>query len=140
MKVRIIDYGYTWLPSRSHYNDAGADVCACFDVGTDEVVIGVNEVIKVPLGFGIDLPDGYMALILPRSGLASKGLVCEIAPIDSGYEGEIFDILTNNSSQDQIVKEGDRIGQLVVIPIVVVDFVKDLGEERGKNGFGSTGI
>lgn len=139
MKIKVIDFGYEKLPFRAHENDAGADVHACFHDGTAKRV-GPGETIKVPLGMGICLPDGYAAFVFPRSGLSSKGIVCELPPIDSGYRGEIHAIVTNCSESTHIVRQGDRIGQLVIVPIVVADFVKEFeGEERGTNGFGSTG-
>ncbi len=68
-----------------------------------------------------------------------KGLVCELPPIDSGYRGEIHAILSNVSSQPHTVSKGSRIGQLVITPVIIADFVTDLGTERGTRGFGSTG-
>ena len=86
------------------------------------------------------LPDGYAAFVFPRSGWASSGVVCELPPIDSGYRGEIHAIVTNCSNQKAYIKNGDRIGQLVITPIVVADFVIESGPERGSGAFGSTGI
>ncbi len=134
MKIKLIDYGYEHAPMRAHHNDAGADVYA-----TKQVLLQSGETFKMPLGFGIALPDGYVAFVCPRSGLSAKGITCELAPIDSGYTGEIHAIITNNSSADFMIHEFDRVGQLVVLPVVICDFVKELGEERGSNGFGSSG-
>lgn len=138
MKVKIINFGYEHLPKRAHYNDAGADVYVCFHnkVG---VAIAPQTTIKVPLGLGLCLPDGYAAFVFPRSGLSSKGITCELPPIDSGYRGEIHAIVTNCSNDIQSIRNGDRIGQLVIVPIVVADFVTDEGEQRGDGAFGSTG-
>lgn len=138
MKIKVIDYGYERLPLRAHENDAGADVHACFK-DKNARVITPQQTMKIPLGLGLCLPDGYAAFVFPRSGLSSKGIVCELPPIDSGYRGEIHAIVTNCSSDNFIVEHGDRIGQLVIVPIVVADFVTDVGEARGTNGFGSTG-
>lgn len=139
MKVQVIDYGYEKLPLRAHDNDAGADVHACLH-DKECVRLQPGQTAKIPLGMGLVLPDGYMACVYPRSGLSSKGIVCELPPIDSGYRGEIHAIVHNGSNVDFRVKNGDRIGQLVVTPVVVVDFVTERSEERGANGFGSTGI
>lgn len=139
MKVQVIDYGYESLPLRAHDNDAGADVHACLH-DSECVRLHPGQTAKIPLGMGLVLPDGYMACVYPRSGLSSKGIVCELPPIDSGYRGEIHAIVHNGSNVDFRVKNGDRIGQLVVTPVVVVDFVTERSEERGANGFGSTGI
>lgn len=141
MKIQVIDFGYKNLPKRAHENDAGADIYVCFH---DECLAGMNivpgETVKIPLGLGLVLPDGYMACVYPRSGLASKGITCELPPIDSGYRGEIHAIVHNGSNEDFMVNQGDRIGQLVITPVVIADFVTEKGEERGTNAFGSTGV
>ncbi|MBR4832404.1 MAG: deoxyuridine 5'-triphosphate nucleotidohydrolase [Butyrivibrio sp.] len=142
MKVKIIDYGYENLPLRAHYNDAGADVYACprFKGEEHRIRLWAHSSAKIPLGFGLEIPDGYMGLVFPRSGLSSKGITCELPPIDSGYRGEIHAIMTNNTNTDYWIEKGDRIGQLVIIPVVVADFITDTGEERGTGAFGSTGL
>lgn len=140
MKVKIIDYGYHKLPFRAHANDAGADVHACFHDGKEFLVIEPGQTTKIPLGMGLVLPDGYAAYVFPRSGLSSKGLTCELPPIDSGYRGEIHAIVTNCSNKELfVINNGDRIGQLVITPVVIADFITEDIEERGSNGFGSTG-
>ena len=138
MKIRVIDFGFDKLPYRAHANDAGADVHVCFHDKTYHW-IGPGETVKVPLGMGLMLPDGYAAYVYPRSGLASKGITCELPPIDSGYRGEIHAIVTNCSNQTFRISNGDRIGQLVITPVVIADFITEDIEERGANGFGSTG-
>lgn len=92
----------------------------------------------MPLGFGIEVPDGYAAYVFPRSSMAAKGLVCELPPVDSGYRGEIHAIISNVSSRTQAIQKGARVGQLIITPVVIADFVSTLGEERGTGGFGST--
>lgn len=138
MRIKMIDYGAEKMPFRAHENDAGADVHICFH-DKEKQVLPAGQTIKVPLGIGLCLPDGYMACVYPRSGLASKGIVCELPPIDSGYRGEIHAIVTNCSNQEYWLENGDRIGQLVVTPVVIADFSFDDISERGDNGFGSTG-
>lgn len=137
MKIKVIDFGYESLPKRAHDNDAGADVYACLD---NSLELHPGDTAKIGLGLGLVLPDGYAAYVYPRSGLSSKGITCELPPIDSGYRGEIHAIVHNGSDVDFTVKNGDRIGQLVVMPVVVADFVTETGEERGSDAFGSTGI
>lgn len=86
---------------------------------------------------GIDHDSaGY---VFPRSSMATKGLVCELPPIDSGYRGEIHAIISNVSTSSQTIHKDTRVGQLVITPVVIADFVLDLGEERGTGAFGSTG-
>jgi dUTP pyrophosphatase len=139
MKVRVINFGYKKLPFRAHENDAGADVHACFHDGKELMILLPNTTVKIPLGIGLVLPDGYAAYVFPRSGLASKGIVCELPPIDSGYRGEIHAIVTNCSNEEYVINNGDRIGQLVITPVVIADFITEDIKERGANGFGSTG-
>ena len=134
MKVKVIDFGYTNLPSRAHENDAGADVYS-----TKKLVVYPHTTEKIPLGFGLELPDGYAAFVFPRSGLSSKGIVCELPPIDSGYRGEIHAIVSNVSDKPYQVQEGDRIGQLVITPVVIADFITTDIKERGTGAFASTG-
>ena len=82
---------------------------------------------KIPLGFGLELP-GFAAFVAPRSG-SSKGISCEMAPIDSSYRGECHAIVINNSSEPYVVNKNDRIGQLIVIPVIIPTLLKLLQEE-----------
>lgn len=84
MKIQLIDFGGR-SPERAHANDAGADVFSPRDV-----VIRPGDICKLPLGFGLKIPDGYAGYIFPRSGLSSQGIVCELPPIDSGYTGRFM--------------------------------------------------
>lgn len=139
MKIKVINFGYENLPKRAHYNDAGADVYACWHTGEKEIILKPNSTTKIPLGFGLELPDGIMGMIFPRSGLSSQGITCELPPVDSGYRGEIHAIVTNHTTQYFIVKFGDRIGQLVVVPVIIPELVTEFGSERGTGAFESTG-
>lgn len=134
MKVKIIKFdNYDKAPLRAHYNDAGADVYS-----TEDIIIGPHITVKIPLGFGLELPDGFMACIFPRSSCTSTGLVAHIPPIDSGYRGQIHAILTNTTERNIRVGVNDKVGQIVVIPIILCEFVEELGNERGTGAFGST--
>lgn len=134
MKIKIIDFGAEHLPHRAHYNDAGADVYV-----KQGVSLAPGQIMKLPLGFGLELPDGYAAYVFPRSGWASQGITCELPPIDSGYRGEIHAIVTNCSRYVKSIGSGDRIGQLVIMPVIIADFVTEIGEQRGDGAFASTG-
>lgn len=134
MKIKLIDFGYKEAPYRAHENDAGADVFS-----TKDVVVGPHVTVKIPLGFGLELPDGYAAYVFPRSGLSAKGIVCELPPIDSGYKGEVHAIVTNVSDKAYHIKEGDRVGQLVITPVVIAEFIDYNIKERGTGAFASTG-
>lgn len=134
MKIKLIDFGGI-KPERAHYNDAGADVFSLNDY-----VLSPGETVKVPLGIGLEIPDGYVGFIFPKSGLSSRGLVSELAPIDSGYRGEIHAILTNQSGEDFTILKNSKVGQLVILPVVLAEFSENLDNSRGTGGFGSTGI
>lgn len=134
MKIKIIDYSYKQKPIRAHYNDAGLDVFCM-----EKTRLFPNSTSKIPLGFGVEIPDGYVGFICPRSGLSSKGITCELSPIDSGYRGQIHAIMTNCTNVDYIINENDKIGQLVILPCVLPDLVEELINDRGTNGFNSTG-
>ena len=134
MKVKVLDFGYSHLPKRAHENDAGADCHALYDY-----IIPPHTTVKIPLGFGLVLPDGYAAYIFPRSGLSAKGIVAELPPIDSGYRGEVHAIVSNLTDREYAVTAGDRVGQLVITPIVIADFITDDITQRGDGAFGSTG-
>lgn len=133
MKIKLIDFGGK-VPQRSHYNDAGADVFAL-----ETTWIYSHETARIPLGIGVEIPDGFMGLVLPRSGLSSRGIVTQAAPIDSGYRGQIHAITSNLTNQKVKVSKGDKIGQLVIIPIILATYTNDDLELRGDAGFGSTG-
>lgn len=137
MKIKIIDYskpGDMTLPKRAHYNDAGADV-----YNPTTVYVKDGETVNIGLGFGVAIPDGHFGLVYVRSSMAAKGLTVELPPIDPGYTGEIHAIIRNHSGKTVCLEKGDRIGQLVVQPVIYADFVEEFTEERGTGAFGSTG-
>ncbi len=136
MKIKLIDFGLEkgHFPFRPHENDAGADVYMPYNC-----TLKPGEIARIPLGFGLMIPDGYAGYVFPRSSMAAKGLVCELPPIDSGYRGEIHAIISNVSSESQTLRKDTRVGQLVIIPVLIADFVLNLGNSRDTNAFGSTG-
>lgn len=134
MQIKLIRFPGFRFPERAHYNDSGAD---CF--AAKDMIIPAGEVVKVPTGVGVELPDGYDIVVHCKSGLSSKGIFASNAPVDAGYKGEIHAILYNTTDKDFYVKAGDKIGQFVVRPVIYADFVFNLGEERKDAGFGSTG-
>lgn len=150
MKIKIIPLSQNLIiPTRAHYNDAGLDCYALEDynllpMGNKGYNINMQEIpsnnaLVIPLGFGLDIPDGYVATIRPRSSLNVQGVITQIGTIDSGYHGEIKCVLLNCSTMPYTVKKGQRICQIIVEPVTIVDLVIDKGEERGEGGFGSTG-
>lgn len=129
------------LPSYSHPGDAGADLQTTVDV-----TLAPGERALVPTGISIALPDGYVALVHPRSGLAARhGLSIVNTPgtVDSGYRGEIKVLLINHDPVESVtLSRGDRIAQLVVQRFERARFVEVgvLPETvRGAGGYGSTG-
>lgn len=133
MKIQLIDYGGK-SPERAHANDAGADVFS-----PRNEVLEPGQVSKLPLGFDLRLPDRFAGYIFPRSGLSTQGIVCELPPIDSGYTGEVHAIISNVSNERYEIKEGDKIGQLVIMPVLIPEFSFEKWKERGMGAFGSTG-
>ncbi|WP_234399371.1 dUTP diphosphatase [Psychromicrobium lacuslunae] len=140
VQLKILDPGLE-PPSYAHPGDAGADLRARIDVE-----IAPGERVLVPTGVAIALPEGFVALIHPRSGLATKhGLTIVNAPgtVDAGYRGEIAVTLLNTDSQQPIsLSRGDRIAQMVIQRVEYAQFipVDELPESvRGAGGFGSTG-
>ena len=135
MKVNLIKFNENYKkPDRKHYNDAGSDVYIL-----ERIRLFPHQTKKIPLGFGLKLPDGYCALIVPRSGQASRGIICQIPPIDSGYTGEIHAIVTNTTNTNVLLEQYERVGQILIIPCILADFIEELGQERGNNAFNSTG-
>lgn len=136
MKIKLIKFqNYLKAPVRAHYNDSGADVFA-----TSDIVLEPHKVTVIPLGIGLELPDGYDACIYCKSGLSNKGIMASNAPIDSGYRGEINAILANVTDNPFSFKRGEKVGQLVVRPVIYADFVEVVDENpRGNGAFGSTG-
>lgn len=133
MKIKLINFNGP-APVRAHDNDAGADVFA-----TKDQIIIPGQICKLPLGFGLALPDGMAGYIFPRSSLSTEGIVCELPPIDSGYRGEVHAIISNVGNRAYEIKKGDRIGQLVIMPVVVPEFTYEESAERGTGAFGSSG-
>lgn len=134
MKIKVIKFNNYKAPDRAHYNDSGADVFAA-----EDVAIPAHSVVKVPTGVGIELPDGYDAVIHCKSGLSSNGILAANAPIDAGYMGEVHAILYNTNDDEFLFRAGDKIGQLVIRPVIYAEFVDELGEERNDGAFGGTG-
>lgn len=131
------------LPRYMTASSAGMDLLAAV---VEPVTILPGRYLKVPTGIAIALPNGFEAQIRPRSGLAAKfGVTLVNAPgtIDADYRGEIAVIMINHGQEPFIVQRGDRIAQMIVAPIIQVEWdpQNDLEEtERGEGGFGHTGV
>ncbi len=133
------------LPSYQSLMSAGADLRAAINEDQDSI-LKPGERMLIPTGLTLALPEGYEAQIRPRSGLAYKyGLTCLNTPgtIDADYRGEIKVLLINHGQNSFTIKRGERIAQMVVAPIVQIQFqtVETLEDtKRGEEGFGSTGV
>ena len=124
-------------------NSAGFDLVAAVK---EKVVLKPTKNLLIPCGFSIQMPNNFEAQVRPRSGLALKNLITVLnspGTIDADYRGEICVILINHGSADFIVERGMRIAQMVflVIPEISLVEVDELNQtNRGKGGFGSTGV
>ena len=132
------------LPEYKTDGSAGMDVRACIK---EKIVVKQGSTVMIPLGFATHIEDkNIAAIIIPRSGLGSKnGIVLGnlVGLIDSDYQGELMVPLWNRSNKDFDIKPGDRIAQMVFIPLVLAEFeiVNSFEQsERGIKGFGSSGV
>ena len=136
--MNLLDFGGK-KPCRKHPEDAGADVYALGDY-----LVLPHQTLRIPLGIGTEIPEGYVGFILPRSSMAAKGLVAQAVPIDSNYRGEIHAIVTNYNETAVEIHYEDRIAQLVIVPCWLPTFEMINPSEasktdRGAGAFGSTG-
>ena len=146
LKIKALDARIGREIPAPHYATAGAaamDLCACIDA---PITISAGARAVISTGIAIALPDAqHVALLFARSGLGIKKGIClanGVGVIDSDYRGEIRVGLANISAEDYTVMPGDRIAQLMIVPVVCpsVSFVDELDEtERGAGGLGSTG-
>lgn len=130
------------LPTYGTNQSAGADLYVCME---EPVTIATGDTAFLSTGIAIAVPEGYAGLVFARSGLGCKrGLAPanKVGVIDSDYRGEVRVALHNHSGQSQTVEDGERIAQLVVVPVLAPELVEteELDDtERGAGGFGSTG-
>jgi dUTP diphosphatase len=139
--VKVLREGAA-APDHAHDGDAGRDLVA----SESRTLAAGGGRAMVPTGLAVAIPDGFAGFVLPRSGLAARhGVTCANSPglIDAGYRGEVHVALVNlDPERDYVVREGDRIAQLVVlaVPPTTYRLVDELPESsRGSGGFGSSG-
>lgn len=141
MKIKIKKIENGILPEYKTNGASGAD---CYARIEKEIHLNENDVVTIPLGFAVEIPDGYEMQIRPRSGLARKNkAVAILGTIDSDYRGEVGATIINHSKSIFIIKPNDRIAQAVVCPVIKAEWclTDELSEtERGESGFGSTGV
>lgn len=135
MKIKFYSDNVTF-PKRSYSTDGGLDLyMPC------EGTIAPHTTEVYGLGLGVQIPEGYTAMIVPRSSIAKKGLILQTQLIDCGYTGEIHMIVTNSNNIPYSFNKDDRLGSLLIIPCLspeleVVDEFE--ATERGSKGLGST--
>lgn len=142
MKIKIERLPYAKdipLPSYTTPHSSGMDLRSAVDL-----LLKKGDIQVVPCGIRIAIPPGYEGQIRARSGLSAKGIIVPNAPgtIDADYRGEVKVILANIGKEDFQIKRGDRIAQLIIVPVVKVEWEEgELDEtERGEGGFGHSGL
>ena len=136
---RLLESGT--LPSRGKAGDAGLDLSAAVDV-----TIQPGTVVVVPTGFAVEIPDGMVGLLFPRSSLHKRGLKLanSVGVVDAGYRGPLDMALENTSNEAVAVARGQRLCQLVVMKCIndggIVEVTELSDSDRGEDGFGSTGL
>lgn len=140
MKVRIKKLSeYAVTPKKVHEDDAGFDLY----LAADKAVILPGKTAILPTDIAMELPRGYYASVLGRSGLASKkSLMVFTGTIDAGYRNGIGVIVKNLGDGELVFERGDRIGQMVILPVPEIEFeeAEELSEtDRGTGGYGSSG-
>lgn len=125
------------LPTRAHPTDAGLDLATI-----DTITLPPGVCHTVPTGLQIAIPDGHVGLVMDRSSMALKGVKTGGGVIDQDYRGELGVILLNTSKDGVYLRKGDRVAQLLVMPVcrarvMEVDVLSET--DRGSGGFGSSG-
>ncbi len=144
VRVRRLPHGCGLeLPAYTTGGAAGADLHAAV---REPMTLNPGERAAVPTGLILEIPPGYEGQVRPRSGLAVRhGVTLVNAPgtVDSDYRGEVRVLLINLGREPFIIARGDRIAQLIVVPVMQADFTEAAelsGTDRGAGGFGSTGV
>jgi len=135
INCRVDDAAF--LPVRAHPTDAGADLKS-----TQTVEIYPNEQVLIDTGVAVKIPEGYAGFVFNRSSQAKLGIMLpnSVGVIDSDYRGNIKVPLKNIGESPYKIQRGDRIAQLVLVPVLLAGFVDEWNNtERGSGGFGSTG-
>lgn len=144
MKVKKLS-DQAHIPTRADEDSAGYDLYAVVDEPDGKAVINPGCTLMVRSGYAFEIPKGFFGGVFPRSGLSTKhGIRLEncVGVIDSSYRGEVWMPLHNDSGEAYMVKTGDRVAQMIIIPYESVDLeeVEELSDtERGANGFGHSG-
>ena len=135
MKIKLDEKAI--MPTRAHETDAGLDIYA-----TETRWVLAKESVVFDTGVHVEIPRGFVGMLKSKSGLNVKHGITSEGVIDAGYTGSIKAKLYNHSGYDYLVNAGDKITQLVILPVITptLELVDDLEEtERGNDGFGSSG-
>lgn len=136
LKIKLDEYAFH--PTRAHATDAGLDICTPHTVGIDP-----HSSVVINTGVHVQLPHGTVGMLKSKSGLNVKSSIVSEGVIDEGYTGEIRVKLYNHSDYTVILNAGNKITQLVILPVIVPEYIEYVDEieggERGDNGFGSSG-
>lgn len=144
MKVKLVSE-YAQLPTRGKVDSDIPQVSAGLDLYCPfSVTIPSDSKRQIPLGVAVEIPQNHMGLLTPRSSMSKTPLRCanSVGIIDEDYRGEISIVYENVSCKDYTIARGDRIAQLIIVPIKLVDVVEVdelTATERGAGGYGSTG-
>lgn len=131
LKIEYLHEGMSPL-YRAHSYDAGADV----PMYQDTIIKHGKNII--PLGFKLVIPIGYAGYLCPRSSVMGDGIGYNMVPFDSDFSNE-WNMIIYNPGEEFVIKKNERLCQVVIMPVLVVDFVEDDSPRRGNNGIGSTG-
>lgn len=137
MKLKVVLDPGAIMPTRAHSTDAGLDLYSPVDT-----VIYHGDSVRIDTGVHVAIPDGYVGMIKSKSGLNVNYGITSEGVIDAGYTGSMVVKLYNHGNAAVSIEKGQKISQLVILPIItpepeLVDFLDDT--ERGEGGFGSTG-
>ena len=135
MKIKLDDFAFA--PIRAHETDAGLDLRAAHGG-----CVKAHQSATFHTGVHVELPKNTAGVLLPKSGLMTKHNIISFGVVDESYRGQIRVHMFNMGEDDYTVLPGDKISQMLVIPVMYepVEIVNELGEgERGNDGFGSTG-
>jgi dUTP pyrophosphatase len=141
LKVLNLSGKASYLPKYQSPGAVGFDLCAAIDRAIE---LGPGNRQQIPTGLAFEIPEGFELQVRGRSGLASRhGVNVVLGTIDSDFRGEVQVIINHSGKVPYVISPGDRIAQAVLSPVVKGEFevVKELTKtERGKAGFGSTGV
>lgn len=135
--VKRMDKKNGKIPTRAHPLDAGLDLYC-----SKSISYNPNEIILVSTGIAVGIPPGTVGMLRDRSSMGTKGLKVTAGILDSGYTGEVNVVLLNLSGKAGHIAQGDRVAQLLVLPIAlpeVVEVEEFAPSDRGGKGFGSSG-